>query len=36
LFTSYLIDVVTAILVAPISDETRRLATERDTVTKRR
>ncbi|XVQ14412.1 TetR/AcrR family transcriptional regulator [Spirillospora sp. CA-255316] len=30
LFTSYLIDVVTAILGAPVSDETRRLAAERD------
>ena len=30
LFTSYLIDVVTAILAAPVSDETRRLAHERD------
>ena len=30
LFTSYLIDVVTAILTAPVSDETRRLAAERD------
>jgi AcrR family transcriptional regulator len=30
LFTSYLIDVVTAILAAPVSDETRRLADERD------
>lgn len=32
LFTSYLIDVVTAILAAPVSDETRRLADERDRV----
>lgn len=31
LFTSYLIDVVTAILGAPVSAETRRLAAERDT-----
>ena len=30
LFTSYLIDVVTAILAAPVSDETKRLAEERD------
>ena len=30
LFTSYLVDVVTAILAAPVSDETRRLAGERD------
>src|SRR6185436_14582118 len=30
LFTSYLIDVVTAILSAPVSDETSRLAAERD------
>jgi AcrR family transcriptional regulator len=30
LFTSYLVDVVTAILSAPVSDETRRLAAERD------
>lgn len=30
LFTSYLIDVVTAILGAPVSAETRRLAKERD------
>jgi hypothetical protein len=30
LFTSYLIDVVTAILSAPVSDETHRLAAERD------
>lgn len=30
LFTSYLIDVVSAILVAPVSAETRRLAAERD------
>ena len=30
LFTSYLIDVIAAILAAPVSDETRRLATERD------
>ncbi len=30
LFTSYLVDVVTAILAAPVSDETSRLATERD------
>lgn len=30
LFTSYLIDVVTAILAAPVSAETRRLAAERD------
>jgi AcrR family transcriptional regulator len=30
LFTSYLIDVVTAILGAPVSPETRRLADERD------
>jgi len=30
LFTSYLTDVVTAILGAPVSDETKRLARERD------
>lgn len=30
LFVSYVIDVVTAILVAPVADETRRLARERD------
>jgi AcrR family transcriptional regulator len=30
LFTSYLIDVVSAILAAPVSDETKRLAAERD------
>ena len=30
LFTSYLIDVVTAILVAPVSDETHRLVGDRD------
>lgn len=30
LFTSYLVDVVTAILGAPVSEETRRLADERD------
>ena len=30
LFTSYLVDVVTAILAAPVSDETSRLASERD------
>lgn len=30
LFTSYLVDVVEALLVAPVSDETRRLARERD------
>jgi AcrR family transcriptional regulator len=30
LFTSYLIDVIAAILGAPVSDETRRLAAERD------
>ncbi|GAA2413036.1 TetR/AcrR family transcriptional regulator [Actinomadura vinacea] len=30
LFTSYLIDVVTAILGAPVAEETRRLAAERD------
>lgn len=30
LFTSYVIDVITAILAAPVSDETRRLAKERD------
>jgi len=30
LFTSYLIDVVTAILAAPVSTETKRLAAERD------
>jgi len=34
LFTSYLIDVVTAILTAPVSDETRRLAAERDAARK--
>jgi hypothetical protein len=32
LFTSYLVDVVTAILSLPVSDETRRLADERDRV----
>lgn len=30
LFTSYLVDVVEALLVAPVSEETRRLARERD------
>jgi hypothetical protein len=30
LFTSYVVDVVTAILTFPVSDETRRLADERD------
>lgn len=30
LFTSYLIDVVTSILAAPVSEETKRLAVERD------
>jgi AcrR family transcriptional regulator len=30
LFTSYLIDVITAVLSAPVSDETTRLADERD------
>jgi AcrR family transcriptional regulator len=35
LFTSYLIDVVTAILAAPVSDETRRLADERDQARRR-
>lgn len=30
LFASYVVDVVTAILAAPVSDETRRLAAERD------
>ncbi|MDQ1397831.1 MAG: hypothetical protein QOG64_3090 [Acidimicrobiaceae bacterium] len=30
LFTSYVVDVVTAILAAPVSEETRRLAGERD------
>jgi AcrR family transcriptional regulator len=30
LFTSYLVDVVTSILTAPVSDETKRLAAERD------
>lgn len=30
LFTSYLVDVVSAILAAPVSEETRRLAAERD------
>ena len=30
LFTSYLIDVVTAVLAAPVSEETKRLAEERD------
>jgi hypothetical protein len=30
LFTSWLIDVVAAVLAAPVSDETRRLARERD------
>jgi hypothetical protein len=32
LFTSYLVDVVTAILSLPVSEETRRLADERDRV----
>lgn len=32
LFTSYLVDVVESILTAPVSDETRRLAEERDQV----
>jgi AcrR family transcriptional regulator len=36
LFTSYLVDVVTAILAAPVSDETRRLADERDRARARR
>ena len=35
LFVSYLIDVVAAILAAPVSPETRRLADERDTVRRR-
>ncbi len=35
LFTSYLIDVVTAMLIAPTSDETRRLVRERDAATGR-
>jgi AcrR family transcriptional regulator len=34
LFVSYLIDVVTAILGAPVSEETRRLADERDASTR--
>jgi hypothetical protein len=34
LFTSYVIDVVAAILQAPVSPETRRLADERDAVRK--
>lgn len=34
LFVSWLIDVVVAILAAPVSDETRRLAGERDTARK--
>jgi AcrR family transcriptional regulator len=36
LFTSYVVDVVTAILAAPVSDETRRLADERDERVSRR
>lgn len=36
LFTSYVVDVVAAILAAPVSDETRRLAGERDTKRARR
>jgi hypothetical protein len=36
LFTSYVVDVVTAILAAPVSDETRRLAGERDEQSRRR
>jgi AcrR family transcriptional regulator len=32
LFTSYLIDVIAAVLGAPVSDETRRLAAERDSA----
>ncbi|SEG92577.1 regulatory protein, tetR family [Thermomonospora echinospora] len=36
LFTSYLIDVVTAILAAPVSAETRRLAAERDAARTRK
>jgi AcrR family transcriptional regulator len=36
LFTSYLVDVVEAILAAPVSDETRRLADERDSARRRR
>jgi AcrR family transcriptional regulator len=36
LFTSYLVDVVTAILSAPVSEETRRLADERDRAVRRR
>jgi AcrR family transcriptional regulator len=34
LFTSYVIDVVTAILQAPVTDETRRLTRERDAALK--
>ena len=36
LFTSYLVDVVAAILAAPVSDETRRLADERDEAARMR
>ena len=36
LFISYLVDVVTAILSAPVSGETRRLADERDQAVRRR
>ncbi|MGH9055673.1 MAG: TetR/AcrR family transcriptional regulator [Acidimicrobiales bacterium] len=36
LFTSYLVDVVTAILSFPVSEETRRLADERDEARHRR
>jgi len=36
LFTSYVIDVVTAILAAPVSPETQRLAAERDEYQRRR
>jgi hypothetical protein len=32
LFASHLIDLVTAVLLAPLSPQTRRLATERDRV----
>jgi AcrR family transcriptional regulator len=35
LFTSYVIDVVAAILVAPVAGETRRLASERDAARRR-
>jgi len=36
LFTSYLIDVVESLLAAPVSDETRRLAKERDARRRKR